>query len=498
MGIRTWWKERRVRRAMEVLKRSGYAAATPSRLDNWLPVNEQINHLIGSASPRLRARVRDLVRNFPLFSRGVNAYTAYLVGGGARFQSLAVNPDSTPNHAARNRIESRFRLWMDEDADISGRMHFYEIQQLLCRGLLESGEGFFQFAQRRKYRVSPLCLLPLDPDRIQGYGIAAGGRDRDCYSGIEYDRLTGEALNYYVMGDGSIFGREVVVPADEMVHVYQVLRPGQLRGVTPLAPAILVARAMADYTQAELDASKMAAKYMAFVTTPDPAMFQASRGIVGRSGSTPDKPIEDLENSIIEYLRPGEAINFASPTTRPGDAFDRFCKYAARMIAVSIDVPYEILSGDYTGVNYSTCKAARGDTQLLLRPHHFMMRRFAMRVFRRWLDTEAVLHPSDFPGYWTARELYSPALWIPAGVPSVDPQRDGRAHIEAIAAGLESPQQAILADGRDPEEVVAQIAEYQQMLKAAGITLGKVSSSLSNNPAALEDQPAEMPSEEGI
>ena len=77
-------------------------------------------------------------------------------------------------------------------------------------------------------------------------------------------------------------------------------------------------------------------------------------------------------------------------------------------------------------------------------------------------------------------------------MPSVDPQRDGRADIEAIAAGLKSPQEAILGRGGDPEEVLDQLAEWQRMADARGVTFGQVSESLSSNQAALEDQPVTM------
>ena len=113
-----------MRRARALLRSWGYDGASLSEANEWHTVNEQINWLIGRASPRLRARVRDLVRNFPLFARGVNVYTAYMVGRGARFQSLAVHPDGSPAYEARRRIEDRFRAWMEQDADISGGLHF--------------------------------------------------------------------------------------------------------------------------------------------------------------------------------------------------------------------------------------------------------------------------------------------------------------------------------------------------------------------------------------
>lgn len=487
MGMVQAYRAWRVKRALRALRSYGYDGAAHSEADSWHAVNEQVNWLVHRASPRLRARVRDLVRNFPLFSRGVNVYTAYMVGRGARFQSLAVHPDGSPAYAERRKIEERFRAWMEEDADISGTMHFYELQQLLCRQMMECGEGLFAFARRERYRVSPLSLMPIEADRLTELGA---GKDTDTiahFAGIEYSRLTGEKIAYSVLDDG-YRGMVTNIPAGEMLHVYQCLRPGQIRGVTPFAPAILTARAMSQFVESELDAARKAAKFLAIVTTDQPDVYQAARGIAGAKKTTQGTPIESLENSIIEYLRPGEDIRFAEGAGRPGDSFERFTRFAARMVAVSIDVPYEVLSGDYSGINYSTSRASRGDAALLLRPHQFMLQhRFSCPVFRRFMDMEA-LTQNYLPHYWQGREGYQRCLWIPAGMMSVDPQRDGRADIEAIAAGLKSPQDAILAAGGDPEEVLDQLAEWQRMAAMRGIRFGEVSGSLSSNPAAMEEE----------
>ncbi len=494
MGMKEWYRRRRVEAAIRTLRH--YKAAIPDPQDRWFPINEGINHLIGRASPRLRARARDLVRNFPLFSRGVNAYTAFVVGRGARFQSLAMRPDGTPDERVRQLIERRWAEWCEQDADVSGRLCFHEMQQLACRSILECGEALFIFSSRLENRVNPLCLMPIDPDRLTDMGAeAVPSEDIDVFAGVEFERRTGRAVAYHVSDDSWKLGGVTRVPAADVAHVFQTLRPGQLRGVTPLAPAIMVAHYMAEYEEAELSAARMAAKYMALVTTPDPALFQAARmggRIAGmKDGGEGPQKLEHLENAIIEYLRPGEQISFAQ-SNRPGDSFDRFSKYASRMVSVAIDVPYEILSGDYSGINYSTSKASRGDAQMLLSPHKAMMQRFCARVFRRWLDMEALTQPY-MPAYFRRPELYTGALWIPSGMPSVDPQRDGRADIDAIAAGLASPQQVIIRNGGDPEEVLLDLKAWQDRKEALGVQTGEPSTALAHNPSAVEDQPLGLP-----
>jgi capsid protein len=78
-------------------------------------------------------------------------------------------------------------------------------------------------------------------------------------------------------------------------------------------------------------------------------------------------------------------------------------------------------------------------------------------------------------------------MWIPAGMPSVDPLRDGKADIDAIASGIRSPQMVILGQGHDPEEVVMQRKAWLELNLREGLdpTTGGVSTSLAHNPAKL-------------
>ncbi len=498
MDIRAWLVAHRVRKAQAVLKRySGYSGAEPSRLDRWEFASQAVNVLIHGASPRLRSRVRDLVRNFPPFGRAVTGYTAYVLGQGARFQSMAVLPDGTPNHSARRMIESRFRAWMESDADISRRLHWYEMQRLMCRQILESGEAFFVKAYRsrgERWRINPFCLLPVEADRLSD--LAGCRSDKDgvqLFSGVEYREGTGEVLAYHISDDGYA-GRVSRVDAGDMLHIFQTLRPGQLRGVTPLAPAILFARALADYSQAELDAAKMQSKYVAFVTSEDPALAQAARGIRAPGGQVPavgpnrDRVSERLENGIIEWLRSGESVQFAAPPARPSDAYERFTRSVHRMVSITCDVPYEVISGDYTGVNYSTLKASRVDAQMLLVPHKQLVEhQHIAPVLLAWMDCDALTRPDLYPGYWHNPELYRAGLWIHGGLPSVDPLRDGNADVLAVNNFFRSPQQVIMAAGGDPDEVIRQRQEWERKLLEAGLapTSDTPLSGPRNNPAYL-------------
>ena len=59
------------------------------------------------------------------------------------------------------------------------------------------------------------------------------------------------------------------VPADQIMHVYRVLRPGQVRGVPWLAPVMMALRDLDDYCDAERVRKKIEACVTAFVQQPE-------------------------------------------------------------------------------------------------------------------------------------------------------------------------------------------------------------------------------------
>ena len=227
--------------------RAGYDGASTSRLTgNWFTGGLDLNALIATASPSLRARVRDLVRNFPPFARAVNSIVAFTVGRGSRFQSLALTPSGEPNPAVRRKIEDRFRAWMDT-ADVTGKLHFYELQQLAKRQECESGEHLGRFAIPRRRKQS-VAIQMFESENLTAWQTTGQDKDTEIYQGVEYDIYTGEPVAYHLQT--SYAWQQVSSwrePAANVLHGFPMLRPGQLRGVTPFAPAVMLAKDMGDY-----------------------------------------------------------------------------------------------------------------------------------------------------------------------------------------------------------------------------------------------------------
>jgi lambda family phage portal protein len=469
-----------------------YAAAKSGRLIGpWGPANTNINHVIGNSSVSVRARTRQLVRDFPYFSNAVRRICDYTVGPGIMFQSKIRTPDGKLDKNLIRKVEDSFKFWADE-ADVAGKLHFYEMMGLSKRQDVESGE--FLIVKRfrpKENRYIPYCLQAYETDWLttrNDTGTYQGEHTVEIYQGIEYQKSTGKVLAYH-FDDPDGWGNSVRIKSEDIIHGFETLRPGQLRGISPLTAGLLLAHDLQEYMEAEIDGAKMAAKYLAFVKTDSPAGRQL--GLESLTGDDGDQQyIEEMENAIIEYLNPGEDIELAH-NPRPGSNFPPMVKLLLCMLSVTTGIPYEILSGDYQGLNYSTSRTARNDFLHTLKPtisRH--IRQFCQTTTLPFYNYAVMSGKLDLPGFFTNPYQYKMMEWQPPGMESIDPLRETKAWIDSSKSNLRSPQEVIRARGRDPEDVLREIQEFRDWEKEMGITPQEVSNAMKNNPAAVEEQKA--------
>jgi lambda family phage portal protein len=460
--------------------RRQYAAAKTTRLTGaWTPVDLTVNELIRSSQQTVRARVRQLVRDFPYFSRAVTVLTDLVVGTGIDFQSRIKLPSGKYNSRANDQIEYAFSRW-SEKADLAGKLNFDELTRLSERGEIETGESLF-VTHRAPGRFIPFALQPIEPDRLASSYIDLK-KNAEIEGGVEYDLRTGEALFFHILEDG-YSAKTIKIPASRVIHTFQMLRPGQMRGISPFTSAVLAADDLHQYLDATMDVAKLASKYLGFVTSPDSTTFQSLRTTEGEESG---QRVEEIENAIIEYLQPGESVNFASHQI-PNDQFDPFTRFILRMVAVGTGTSFELLSGDYTGLSYSNLKAIRADLVRGIRPR-FDRRRvhFCQPVFSKVLEWGVLSGRVSLPGYTSDPYQYERCQWIWQGMESPDPLRETRAVVDEIKMGLKSPQEHVASRGRDLEEVLDELAEAKEMMGARGLTWGDVSLSLQTNPSTVD------------
>ena len=441
----------------------------------WQVSNPGAVAALAFSQNELRAKSRDLVRRNAWAAAGVEAFVANAIGTGIKPQSLIAQP------VQREALQALWRDWC-ETADATGRTDFYGLQALACRAMLEGGEALVRLRWRRPEDGLPVGLqlqvlegehLPLTMNRE----MAGGNIVR---AGIEFDAL-GRRVAYHLHrshpNDGAFGlpvapmsgngGMETVrVPAEEVIHLFRPLRPGQIRGEPWLTRALVKLNELDQYDDAELVRKKTAAMFAGFITRLSPEDSLVGEGLPDASGVA----LAGLEPGTLQILEPGEDVKFSAPAD-VGSSYAEFMRQQFRAVAAAMGITYEMLTGDLTQVNYSSIRAGMLEFRRRCEAiqHGVIVHQLCRPVLRAFLDQAVLEGALHLPGYAQERRAYLAAKWIPQGWQWVDPQKEFNAMKLAIRAGLTSRSEAISAYGYDADDVDREIAADNARADALGL-----------------------------
>jgi lambda family phage portal protein len=245
----------------------------------------------------------------------------------------------------------------------------------------------------------------------------------------------------------------VRVPAKYVIHAYKPIRLGQLRGQPWMAQILIKLYELDQYDDAELVRKKVGAMFAGFIEKAAP-----EDEIMPNQTPDGDQAMRaGLEPGTLQELLPGEKMSFSTPPD-VGTQYETFMRQQLRNVARGMKCTYEQLTGDLTGVNYSSIRAGllefrRGLEQF---QHQVMVFQVCRPIHRAWVD--AVI----LSGLVTGAKAGDPELyhvrWMPQGFPWVDPFKDAKASIMEVRAGYSSRSDQVAELGYDSEEIDAQVA----------------------------------------
>lgn len=458
-----------------------YAAAKVNRLTgDWLPVGQTVNDILRTSAPAVTRRVRQLVRDFPYLARAANIMVDLTVGTGTTFQSRVLNPEWQPgakgvakfNRKICQQIEDAV-AWGMEELDVAGRLHGFDLERLAKSEEVEAGE--FIFVKRylkEPTRFIPFCLQPIEAEWLSGYNAKAD-KAMIIDNGVEYDPSTGRIVACHLSDPSSIRHPERI-PAEYVIRGFNSTRSGQLRGISPFVTAVLIAHDLADYLDATIDTAKLAAKHLAFVKVADRGGRQGGVGVAG-TGADEGKVLEEMENAIIEYLRPGEDI-ILGKSDPVSSTFDPFTKFVLRTVAIATGTPYSALAGSHADYNYTSLRGERQDTLKSFAPHQDRhVRQFKQPVVREIITSAVMVGKLNLPGYFNDPRPYWRGLYLPPGMEPVDPLKEITANKIEIEQGINSPQRIAAKRGIDVEDILDDLSEFYEMAEERGLPFGQTS-----------------------
>jgi len=442
------------RQRMEIL--SSYEGASKGRrTKNWRTSSGSANAETRSALGTLRDRSRDLVRNNPYAAAAAREIPSHTVGAGIIPQAEARNTRAT------NRAEQLVKQWFDTTAcDADGHHTFYGLQSLAMRTVFESGECLIRRRNRRREgRLPvPMQLQVMEPDHLDMTMDGQRNGENIIIQGVEFNP-NGQRVAYWLFphhpGEMTPFRYGLTsrrIPADEIIHLYRMERPGQVRGVPWTAPIIMRLRDFDEYEDAQLTRQKIAACYTAFMYDSDP--------MAGSSGEDPVLP-DKLEPGTIEELPAGKDVRFADPPTVEG--YDTYSTVTLHAVATGLGVPYSLLTGDLRQVNFSSGRMGRLDFHRSVEQWRWNMLipQMCMGVWQ-WFSQLAQMEGNTGP---------LDVTWTPPRREMVDPSREVPAIRDAVRSGLMTQSEAIREQGYDPADFWTERERDQQEMDQRGIAL---------------------------
>lgn len=436
-----------------------YEGAQPGRRGAaWRATGNSQNTELNFALKPLRDRARELGRNSPVAARMLDIFPAHVVGTGI------IPVANTGSDQIDNQVNALWKEWQ-MTADVTGRQSFYAMQVLAVRSMVEAGEVVCRFIDEAYDDTSvPLKLQLLEADYIDHYRDGIGGGSAypvlsDKKGGVkrsrlgvalgEYDRWKGLWLWPYHPGEittvSEISLTSELVQREDLLHVFKMIRPGQVRGVSWFAPILTTARELADFVDAVNVKARVEACFAGFITNDDSTMPLMDGNASGLQAdiSLPDAQITTLEPGMLKELRTGQGIAFAQPTTNT--QIEPLLLYNLQAMAAGVGCTYDQATGDLRQANYSSLRAGKLDFWRLVSQtqQHIVIPMMCQPVWERFIN-RAIL-----AGKLRPRRGGYPCDWVVPAREAIDPKKDLDAEKNEVRSGRMTMQEFIASKGNN-------------------------------------------------
>jgi lambda family phage portal protein len=489
----------------------------------WRPPLREPQVDIREAWDTAAARVIDAVHNSGWLSGAIDQAIANTVGTGLR---LKISPENSlfgmspaDARAWGRDVEARFGLWADrkEECDVQALRTFGEMQGAAFRSWLAMGEILAGLPYKKSpWNTSGTKVRLLMPNRLK----RKTSEMERLVDGV-YTDADGMPVAYLATRKNRFqYEEDYVVRARDaqgrpnVIHVFTGL-PETHRGISPMVPALQVARQFDQLSDATLTAALLQTLFAATISGEAPteetieglmapqefAQFKAGGGSVMEAfmlatgayydGTTFDTSI----NGRVAHLFPGQALDFKTAQT-PGIQYEAFVKMILRELARCLGMLYESATGDYSGATYASLNAGTAEVYKVTQARRKnILVPFCQPIYEAWLEEEIFEGRIPFPGGYQAfvanRAAACRAEWFGTPRPQGDDLKLAKAHEVWKRLGVVSDQMIANDLGVDIEDVYEQRAREQELREEYGLPDAQMMTAqggAAGDPAAAQDE----------
>jgi len=450
----------------------------------------------------LDSRTRDLVRNDGYIQGALDTSADSIVGGqyllNARpdWETLGLSEEWAEEF--QRIAERRFMLYAESPMnwiDASRRNGLTGLVRMALGQTFMGGETlaaseWLSKSGGRPYRTA---INMIDTDRLCNPNDSSD--TAYMRRGVEIDKF-GAPQAYHIRAThpresysdrvGAVWTRVPAVKPwgrPQIIHIAEILRPGQTRGVSKMVAVLKEMRMTKTYKDIVLQNAVVNATFAAAIESELPremVFSQLGAGDMGwlqkymgalaeYVGSSDNLAIDGVR---IPHLFPGTKLNLQN-AGQPGGVGSGFEESLLRHVCSALGLSYEQFSKDYTKTNYSSARASMIETWKYMQSRKKLITdRFATLVYMLWLEEELNNPQTDLPLPKGAahfyeginREAYSRCDWIGASRGQIDELKETQAAVLRIASGLSTYEEELGKLGKDYREVFTQRAREMKLI----------------------------------
>ncbi|PZU59821.1 MAG: phage portal protein [Sphingobium sp.] len=472
--------------------------------------NPGINHPDGEINmtrDRIVARARDLDRNNPIISGGVDRRAETVVGARIRpefqpaFEAMGRTADWADDWATA--AENEFHIWAYNSrkiCDVERHSQFGGLVETAYRHWWVDGEACAAIYQLDRGGTYQTAVKLIDPDRLSNPDgmadnslLANGNR---VVGGVELDRH-GAPVAYHIRvkhpaemqaGEGAFRWERIVLETKmgrpQFVHAYQRKRAEQRRGVSKLVSSMKKTKMFDRYDNAELEAALLNAINAFFIESAAPTadvaqMFAPTGGDQDR-GWNLEKQLDYRRKNRIKvsgtqviHGLPGEKFS-PLKAERPSANYPEFQATGLRSIAAAFGLSYPQLSQNWADINYSSARTLLNEIwRGLLHDRWLFTQAFCTPICSAWLEEAVAIGKVKVPGgalnFYRWRDALCLYEWMGPGRGSIDPKKESEASDLDLAAGRTNLALEAADRGLDRRQVLMGLARDRKLREKFGI-----------------------------
>ncbi len=451
-----------------------YEAAKPDRLRKGRRETGSGNDAVLRAGAALRQQARHLEQNYDLALGVLNTLVANTVGpNGIGVEPQPRNDDGTINDALAREIMDLWKDWCREP-EVTKQHDWASMCRIIVRSWYRDGEEFTQMVSGNIASLNHGTRVPFSVEMLEADYVPfdyQASAPAVIVQGIEVNAW-GAPIAYHIhkqdpLQQSSMFAGSQMkrVPASRMLHIKNVHRIRQMRGVSVFASVLNRFDDLKDYEESERIAAKIAASMAAFIKKGSPDLYQP--GDPDASNPEGARQLKMRPGMIFDDLKVGEEIGTID-TNRPNPNLETYRSGQLKAIGAGTGPTFSSIARTYDGT-YSAQRQELVEGYMIYGTlSNEFIGRIVRPIYEQFIAVALASGQLKIPAGVKSETMDDAAYMAPA-MPWIDPKKEAEAWAAMEDRCYISGQEIIRKRGGNPSDTLEQQSSWLAAKKKADV-----------------------------